>query len=465
MTTVVEHTYRPRGAARALMECRDPQVLLSGPAGTGKSRACLEKVHTMCLLNPGMRALVVRKTLVSLTSTGLVTFEEHVAAKALALGLVKFFGGSAREPASYRYANGSRLVVGGMDNPTKVMSSEYDLIYVQEAIELSEDDWEKCTSRLRNGKVSFQQIIADTNPDTQTHWLNVRCLDGRTTMLHSRHEDNPVYFDDHGEITDAGRAYIHGILDQLTGVRKLRLRDGLWVAAEGVIYEGFDPAVHLIDRFDIPADWTRWWAVDFGFTNPFVLQCWAEDPDGRLYLYREIYMTQRLVEDHARDILLQVTRPVGEQRERRVLTAQDIREDVQAGRREWIEARPRAIIRDHDAEDAATLERHLGMSTTAAKKDVNPGIEAVAARLKPAGDGRPRIFILRDSLVERDRSLQQRKLPTCTAEEFPGYVWDEAARKRGVEQPLKQGDHGMDPMRYLVAERDMGGRPRVRWLG
>src|SRR5688500_16902139 len=446
------------------MECRDPQLLLSGPAGTGKSRACLEKVHTMCLLNPGMRALVARKTLTSITSTGLVRCEEHVATKALALGMVKFFGGSQREPASYRYSNGSRLVVGGMDNATKIMSSEYDLIYVQEAIELTEDDWEKCTSRLRNGKVSFQQIIADTNPDTQTHWLNVRCLEGRTTMLQSRHEDNPVYFDDDGQITDAGRAYIHGILDQLTGVRKLRLRDGLWVAAEGVIYEAFDSNnVHLVDPFEIPAAWTRWWSVDFGFTNQFVLQCWAEDADGRLYLYREIYMTQRLVEDHARDILLQVTRIVGKVPERSVLTAKDIRDDVTAGLREWIEPKPRAIVRDHDAEDAATLERHLGISTTPAQKSVKTGLEAVQSRLKIAGDGRPRLVVMRDALVERDQTLAQRKLPCCTAEEFPGYIWD-PSKKKG-EEPLKENDHGMDATRYLVVERDLGGRPRVRFIG
>jgi phage terminase large subunit len=37
--------YQPRGAARALLLSRAPEVLAAGPAGTGKSRACLEKVH------------------------------------------------------------------------------------------------------------------------------------------------------------------------------------------------------------------------------------------------------------------------------------------------------------------------------------------------------------------------------------------------------------------------------------
>jgi phage terminase large subunit len=33
------------------------------------------------------------------------------------------------------------------------------------------------------------------------------------------------------------------------------------------------------------------------------------------------------------------------------------------------------------------------------------------------------------------------------------------------EQPLKENDHGLDALRYVVAERDLGGRPRLRWVG
>ncbi|MEU0514331.1 phage terminase large subunit [Amycolatopsis sp. NPDC006125] len=438
---VVEHRYRPRGAAKRLLACRDPEVLLSGPAGTGKSRACLEKLHLMCLLNPGMRGLIVRKTQVSMTNTALVTFREHVAAESIAAGHVRWFGGSQQEAACYRYTNGSVINVGGMDKPTKIMSSEYDIVYVQEAIELTETDWEAITTRLRNGKVSFQQIIADTNPDTATHWLKKRCDKGVTRMIESRHEDNPVLVREDGTRTEVGEAYISK-LDALTGVRRLRLKDGLWVAAEGQIYEDWTPAIHHVDRFDIPDDWTRWWSVDFGFTNPFVLQCWAEDHDGRLYLYREIYRTRRLVEDHAKDILR-----------------------IVAPERKWREPRPRAVICDHDAEDRATLERHLGLGTVAAKKTVSDGIQAVQARLRPAGDGKPRLFLLRDSLVERDSDLEAVAKPLSTVDEIPGYVWDVSEGKPPKETPVKENDHGVDALRYMVAERDLGGRPRVRFLG
>ncbi|MGR6923100.1 phage terminase large subunit [[Actinomadura] parvosata] len=427
--------------AAALFDCRAPEVLLSGPAGTGKSRACLEKLHLMALLNPGMRGLIVRKTAVSLSSSGLVTFREHVAKESLAAGDVAYYGGSAQEAKSYRYTNGSVIVIGGMDKSTKIMSSEYDVVYVQEAIELTEDDWEAITTRLRNGKVSFQQLIADTNPSVPTHWLKVRCDRGDTVMLDCRHEDNPVLFDDDGQLTPVGRDYI-GKLDKLTDVRHARLRKGLWVAAEGLIYEDFDPAIHLLDRFAIPEEWTRWWAVDFGYTNPFVLQCWAEDPDGRLYLYRELYMSRRTVDQHAADILKAVTTKDGS----------------------WSEPRPRAIICDHDAEGRAVLERQLGMSTMAANKKVAEGIQAVQARLRPAGDGKPRLFILRDSVTRRDTELVEAKKPTCTAEEIVGYVWDSTPGKPPKETPVKENDHGMDAMRYLVADRDLGARPRLRFL-
>jgi len=436
---VLTHHYKPLGAARKLFECRASEVLLSGPAGTGKSRACLEKLHIAALKYPGMRGLIVRKTATSLTSTALVTFRQHVIPEALMNGTVVWYGGSAQEAAQYRYANGSTITVGGMDKATRIMSSEYDLIYVQEAIELTDDDWEALTTRLRNGRLPYQQIISDTNPSTPTHWLRQRCTSGKTLMLESRHEDNPVLVDESGELTPAGQAYI-GKLDNLSGVRFQRLRNGAWVAAEGIIYDEWDPVHHMVDKFDIPSDWARFWVVDFGYTNPFVLQRWAEDGDGRLFLYAEQYMTKRLVEDHARDVLKQVS-------------ANGV----------WFEPKPQAIICDHDAEDRATLERHLGMSTVPAHKAVSEGLQAVSSRLRPTSPRGAKLFIVRGALVERDPDLVDSRKPMCTEEEVPGYVWDTTGGKT-KEQPLKVDDHGMDCMRYMVAYRDLAARPRVRWL-
>lgn len=432
----VRHHYEPRGAARQLFDSRAGEVLLSGPAGTGKSRACLEKANFLALLNPGCRGLMVRKTATSLTSTGLVTWREKVVPEGLKHGVLHFFGGSGQEAAGYRYGNGSFIAVGGMDKPSKIMSSEYDFVYVQEATELNTDDWEAITTRLRNGVISFQQVIADCNPAQPTHWLKLRCDRSDALMLHSRHEDNPVYFTEDGELTPKGAAYI-ATLDKLTGVRKARLRYGRWAAAEGLVYEDFDPRIHVVDRFPVPAEWTAWVTVDFGFNHAFVAQIWREDGDGRLYLVREIFKTGVLVEDHARDL--------------KAMLAQ-------------MKLRPRAVICDHDAEGRATLEKHLGLGTSPAKKSVSDGIESVQSRLRVQEDGKPRLFLMRDAVVKRDDALVEAVRPACTEEEFPGYVWAIKPGGELKEEPVKEMDDGMDAMRYMVAERDLGGRPRIRTL-
>jgi phage terminase large subunit len=411
---------------------------------TGKSVGGLTKQHLAAMKYPGSRHLLLRKTAASLGASTLEVYRKHVAVASLAVGEVEYYGGSTSEPAQYRYKrNGSSIVIGGMDKPSKIMSSAYDTVVMDEGTEFLVQDFEAAISRLRAGNMPYSQAILMCNPDAEHHWIYQRQAAGGMTFLESRHEDNPEYYDAAGNVTPAGAAYL-AKLDRLTGVRFQRLRKGLWVAAEGLIYENWDPADHLVDALPEGSEnWVRWWSVDFGYSNPFVLQCWAEDPDGRLWLYREIYHTGRLVEDHARKIL-SIVRPDGE----------------------WIEPRPRAIICDHDAEDRATLERHVGMRTLAATKTVKPGLEAGMARLRKAGDGKPRLFIVRDALVERDESLADAGKPTCTVQEVTGYVWAIGINGRPAkEEPIKKDDHGMDALRYVVAQADLGGRPGMRVLG
>jgi phage terminase large subunit len=146
----------------------------------------------------------------------------------------------------------------------------------------------------------------------------------------------------------------------------------------------------------------------------------AQDKDGRLYLYRELYQTGLLVEDAAKEI-------------NRLTGNEQIR----------------ATICDHDAEDRATLERY-GIPTIPAKKDVKMGIQAVQTRLRKAGDGKPRLYVFSDCLVEPDKKLLEAKQPTCLIEEMEEYVWELA--RDGVadkETPRKIYDHSEDCLRYL----------------
>lgn len=423
-----QRLFTPHGVARKLWFSQAPEVLLSGPAGTGKSRTNLEKLHWLAGKYPGFRGLILRKTRASLTESGLVTFEEHVVQP----GHPILRGASRPMRQSYRYPNGSIIAVGGLDKPGRIMSTEWDAAFVQEAIELSEDAWESLTTRIgRRGLLPYSQLMADTNPDRPSHWLKRRCDAGKCLLLESRHEDNPALWDRRKqEWTAVGRKYI-ATLDALTGMRYLRLRKGLWVQAEGVVYEDWDPAVHLVDRFLIPPDWPRAVSIDWGYRAPFVAQWWAIDHNGALYRYREIYRTNRIVEDHARDVL-------------RLSSGEPL---------------PVAVVCDHDLEDRMTFERYTGWETTPATKgpgSVVMGCQAVMQRLRRGADGRPRLFFLRDSLVERDPDLEAARKPCCTEEEFESYIWDTRQGRRKGDEPVKENDHGMDACRYMVWGMDCG---------
>lgn len=459
--------FEPRGAAKQLWTTRDSVVIMCGPTGTGKTLAALWKLHFVALQRPKSKGLIVRQTHASLTGTTLVSFDEEVIAEALLNGTVKWFGGSARKPPAYIYSNGSTITIGGLDKPVKWMGGQYDRVVVDEATEISTTALEALITRMRAKANTFKQIILCCNPDHPKHWLYTRAQEGKLPMLHSRHQDNPRYFDrtvekdgtERFEMTAEGRDYIEGKLGLLTGVRRLRYLLGQWASAEGVVFDEFDAAVHLID--DMPKgweSWTRWWTVDFGYGNPFVWQCWAQDGDGRLYLYREIYMSKRLVEDHARQIL-GIVAPGGTKNSDGILRAGT-----------WIEPKPQAIICDHDAEDRATLERHLGMTTRAAKKAPKAGqrdlvgLQATQARYKVQPDGKPRIFFLRGCTVELDRELKDAGKPTSTVDELSCYVWPPDVKPEQREHPVKENDHGADATRYLCAELDKGQTKWMRWV-
>jgi hypothetical protein len=425
------------GGARELMAVRDFEVCLDGPAGTGKTLAAWWKVHLALLKYPGARALALRKSHASLVSTALVIYRKEVLHPALG---VRFFGGNSEKPPMYIYPNGSEMLLGGLDRPGKVMSSAYDLIYVNEANDLKIDEYELPFTRLRNGVMPYQQLISDVNPQNPKHWLNRRMDSGLTRRILSRHEDNPKYWDHQNKrLTPVGEAYINGILGNLTGVRRLRLKDGKWVAAEGAIYENdWDEARNVITPFPVPREWPRFLSIDFGFVHPFVCQFWAVDNDGRLYLTKEIYHTKRTVKDHC----LHIKRAAGWHEDKKgaaMLTEQGM-------------PLPYAVIADHDAEDRATLEEELGLTTTPATKNVSTGIQKVQERMRPAGDGKPRLFIFSDALYERDLERDEHELPCCTKDEIETYMWLDSARR---DEPVKELDDGCDAMRYMVAHRDL----------
>jgi PBSX family phage terminase large subunit len=277
-----ERPYEPRGASRELMRDKTREILLAGPAGTGKSRACLEKLNLVAMQQP-IRGAIVRKVRKTLSQAALVTFEEKVLPKPSS---VRFW----TEDQEYRYPSGAVVAVCGLDDPEKIKSTEFDMIYVQEATELEQLDWELLVSRLRNGVLSYQQLIGDCNPTYPEHWLKARCDGGACRLYESLHQDNPMLWDSSKEDwTDFGRGYMD-TLDSLTGYQYRRLRLGEWCAAEGMYFTEWSPRLHVVPARDIPPEWPKWIAVDYGFAAPFCCLWFAREPESRMiYVYREVY--------------------------------------------------------------------------------------------------------------------------------------------------------------------------------
>ncbi|HEX2863674.1 MAG TPA: phage terminase large subunit [Deinococcales bacterium] len=408
-----ESVFVARGSAWAALQATEREVLVCGPAGTGKTRACLEKLNWLAETYPGSRFLLARKTRESLSETGLVTFEEQVRP-----GGCDTRNARRRTRQVYEYANGSSIAVAGLDKPTRVLSAEYDVVYVMEATEASEEDWEFLLTRLRNGRTPYQQLLACCNPDAGSHWLKRRADRGRTRIINAQHEDNPRLFDGRGW-TPVGRAYLE-TLDALTGARHARLRLGQWASSEGLVFDEWDEARHVVEPFDVPRDWPRLRSLDFGYVNPSVCQWWAVNPDGGLLLYRELVRTRTLVPDLAAEI-----------------------KKLEEG-----EPPPTLTVTDHDAASRHLLERELGVACVPAVKDLERGLQAVKARLAGV-DGRPGLAVFRNALVARDPRLDAAGKPQGVLEEVLRYAF-----QPGAETPVKVDDHSMDALRYAAMARE-----------
>lgn len=392
-----------------------------GGAGGGKSRAAAEKLHGYMKKYPRAVGIALRKA-------------REYASKSVVYAIMSAIGEdrSVRYNASelmFHYDNGSRIFIAGMKDEGQRQAlrsingdGSADFIWAEEANALTEDDYNELLGRLRGSAAPWRQVLLTTNPDGPMHWIKTRLIDGGEATVHySSAADNLALPAEYKET-----------LASITGVLGMRLREGMWVQAEGVVYDGWSDALHMIDR--MPEGWHAWRkirVIDFGYVNPFVCQWYAIDPDGRLYRYRELYMTKRTVSEHAAKINLLSQ---GEHYE--------------------------ATVCDHDAEDRATLKM-AGISSVNAIKDVSRGIQAVQQRLARGHDDKPRLFLLKGALVERDSALVEERKPTCTEQEFPGYIWQTTPDGRpDKEEPLKIFDHGMDATRYAVMYLD--GKPPRR---
>lgn len=302
--------------------------------------------------------------------------------------------------------------------------------YVDEVSTLPESFWSMLLSRL---SVDGAKLFGTSNPDSPGHWL-MRDYLSRAAL----------WLDHHGNLLRAGdgkldlarfsfrladnpflsAAYVAALSLEFTGLWRKRFIEGLWVAAEGAIYDMWDDAVHVID---IVPPITQWLccAVDYGTTNPFhaVLLGLGAEPDpagGR------------------RECLYGVAEWRWDSRQRhRQLT------DVEYSRelRQWLTTvrfpgtrlhgpAPEYLVIDPSAASFKVQAHQDGWSVTDGNNGVLDGIRLVS------------------SLLSAKRLKFSRSGCPAVIEEFPSYSWDDKAARKGEDKPVKLNDHGLDATRY-----------------
>lgn len=404
------------GGAKEFVNYRGPEAIIHGPAETGKTLAALYKLHIAASTYENASVVIVRKTLASTYSTVLQMFQNKVLYEGC--GAVPYGG---QKPEWFDYpATGARIWLTGMDKSSKVLSAEHDLIFWNQVEEATLDDWETLTTRTtgRAGNMPYSQTIGDCNPAWPLHWIYHR---KSLKVFYSRHSENPTLFDQEtGEMTAQGHLTM-GILQALTGLRRIRLLDGKAAQAEGMIYTDWNEPVHLVD--EAPQCRRHVAGVDWGYTHPGVIGVWGLNGDGAMYLRAQVYHAHRKSDWWAK-------------------RAVELNEEFEVEAWACDPSQPAYIAQFCD----------VGLNAFGAYNPVTPGIDAVAKRL-----AQNRLFVVRDNSRHLDQQLVADHLPHKMRDELPGYVWANVKKK---EVPIKEFDDGCDMMRYAVAYVDDVGKER-----
>ena len=192
-----------------------------------------------------------------------------------------------------------------------------------------------------------------------------------------------------------------------SGVFYKRYIEGLWVMAEGVIYDMFSEVRHVIHDLPPITSSKRYVSCDYGTQNATVFLLW-EKRGGLWTCTREYYYSGRDESAQRTDV--------------------EYADDLD----KWLgDTEIEQIIVDPSAASFIAELRKRGWNVRKARNDVLDGIRIVGSHLN-----------------KNDIKFSD----TCkhTIKEFSSYVWDEKAADRGEDIPVKQSDHCMDAMRYFV---------------
>lgn len=320
---------------------------------------------------------------------------------------------------------GRRVYLAGANNEAavgKIQGLTLAGAYADEATLLPEAFWAMLLARL---SIDDAQLYATMNPDNPRHWMMRDYLERASVWL--RHDGTVETQEEALDLArfsfrladnpSLSKRYVDALSAEFTGLWRLRYIEGLWVLAEGAIYDAFDPMPggrHIVTALPAMERWVV--AIDYGTTNPFSAGLIGLGEDQRLYVAREWRHDSRKARRQMTDA----------QYETALRAWLDELDEVLPGcaQPEWIFIDPSA------ASFSVTLHQAGWHGVMGADNAVANGIRSVS------------------SLLAADRL---RFHHSCEGlDEMTSYVWDKKAAERGVEQPLKQDDHFPDMLRYGV---------------
>ena len=284
----------PNPRQQAFFRAEAANIAYGGARGGGKSWAMRRKLVMLAMRYPGLKLLLLRRTLSELRANHILPLQRE---------LEGYAAWSSTERA-FRFPNGSRLVMGYCDNDSdcaQYQGQEYEVIGFEEATNFEPDWLTFIATCLRTTRTDFTPRIYYTcNPGGPGHAYFKRVFVDRNF---NPDEDPDDYFfiqakvEDNKALMDTQPDYLRE-LENLPPTLRAAWKDGRWDVYEGQFFEDFRDVpehykdrrwTHVIEPFEIPDGWTICRSYDFGYGKPFSCAWWAVDYDGTIYRIMELY--------------------------------------------------------------------------------------------------------------------------------------------------------------------------------
>lgn len=174
---------------------------LWGGSGSGKSVFAAQKVIIRIKTERTHRILCIRKVANTLRSSVFQLLKDTISD----MGLSHEFTVNKSE-MRFIHNSGNEILLAGLDDVEKLKSiTGITSIWIEEATELLESDFDQLDLRLRGETENYKQIILSFNPIDEGHWLKKRFFDNapdNCTALRTTFKDNYFIDDEYRRVLD-----------------------------------------------------------------------------------------------------------------------------------------------------------------------------------------------------------------------------------------------------------------------